>query len=159
LRRLFLLLFLALSACNPLASSSPTPSSNEQEALLTQAIRHYYEVFDQVRANGDASLINAVTDPDGVDRSNVLAFVADQRAKHRLSVITADIFSKWKFAVHGSQATVSFDHQISGYDIDSTTRQPIESPTTLPPDRIAMELRLHDTRWLVFNRQVVPNAS
>ncbi len=159
MRRLLTLLFLTLTACNPLASSSPTPSSGEQEAVLTQAIRHYYQVFDQVRASGDASLINAVTDPDGVDRSNVLAFVADQRARHRLSVITSDVFSKWKFTVSGSQATVRFDHQISGYDIDSTTRQPVESPTTLPPDHIVMELRLHDTAWLVFNRQVVPNAS
>jgi len=124
-----------------------------------QTVRHYYQVFDQVRATGDASLIDSVTDPDGVDRSNVQAFVAEQRAKNRLSIITADVFSKWKFSINGNVATVSFDHQISGYDIDPATRQPVESPTTLPPDHIVMELRRHDPGWLVFNRQLVPNAS
>jgi hypothetical protein len=124
-----------------------------------RAVEHYYQAFNQVRSTGDASLIDPVTDPAGVDRSNVQAFVADQRARHRLSIVTSDKFSKWNFKVNGTVATVDFDHQITGYDIDSTTRQPVESPTTLPPDRIAMELRHHNDGWLVFNRQVVPHAT
>jgi len=124
-----------------------------------QTVRHYYAVLNQVRATGDISLIDSVTDPDGVDRSNVQAFMADQRAKGRLSIITADVFSKWRFTFDSHVATVSFDHQISGYDIDASTRQPIESPTTLAPTHMVMELRHHDSGWLVFNRQTIPNAS
>lgn len=124
-----------------------------------QAVRHYYQVLDQVRATGDASLIDSVADPDGVVRSNIQAFLAEQRAKGRLSIITADAFSKWRFKINGTVAIVAFDHQISGYDIDATSRQPVESPTTLPPDHMVMDLRHHDSGWLVFNEQFVPNAS
>jgi len=124
-----------------------------------QAVRHYYQVLDQVRATGDTSLIDPVTDPDGVDRSNVQAFIAEQKAKGRLSSITSDVFSHWKFEINGTVSMVTFDHQISGYDIDLTTRQPVESPTTLPPTRWVMELRHHDSGWLVFNLQRVGSGS
>jgi hypothetical protein len=148
-----------LTACNPLNRASATPTANHEETALMQAVRHYYQVLNQVRASGDISLIDSVTDPDGVDRSNVQAFMADQRAKGRLSIITADVFSKWRFTIDGRVATVSFDHQISGYDIDAATRQPVESPTTLMPTHMVMELRHHDSGWLVFNRQTIPNVS
>jgi hypothetical protein len=146
-------------ACNPFNRASATPTPNDQEAALMQAVRHYYQVLNQVRATGDISLIDSVTDPDGVDRSNVQAFMADQRAKGRLSIVTADVFSKWRFNVDARGATVSFDHQISGYDIDAATRQPVESPTTVTPTHMVMELRHHDSGWLVFNRQTIPNVS
>lgn len=158
MRNLVLVFLLPLAGCNPFVAAAPTPTPNQQEAALIQAIRHYYDVFNQVRSTGDASLIDSVTDPEGVDRSNVQAFVAQQRANHRLSVITADDFSKWKIKLTATVAIATFDLTISGYDIDASTRQPIESPTTLPPSHITMELRSHDSRWLVFNRQAVANG-
>ena len=155
MKKLFVLLFLALAACNPLASSSPTPSASEQEVVLIRAVKHYFQVFDQVRATGDASLIDSVTDPDGVDRSNTQAFVLDQQAKHHLSITTREIFTNWKFDIHGTQATVHYDYQASGYNIDPQTRQPLESEVTLKPELQVMQLREHGADWLVFERDVL----
>jgi hypothetical protein len=156
LRRLFLLVFVALTACNPLASSTPTPSAGEQEVAVMTAVKHYFQVFGQVRATGDASLIYSVTDPEGVDRSNTQAFVLDQQAKHHLSITTREIFTNWKFDIHGTQATVHYDYQASGYNIDPQTRQPLESEVALKPEHQVMQLREHGAAWLVFERDVLP---
>lgn len=154
-----LLLLVALTGCNLFSQGSATPVPSGPEPALMQTIRHYYEVVNQVRATGDASLIDPVTDPDGVDRSNVQAFVAGQRARGHLSIVTANVFSNWKFRISGNVAMVHFDLLTSGYDIDAVTREPVESPMTLPLSHMVMELRHHDSGWLVFNRQAVANGS
>ena len=156
MKRLFILAVLALAACNPLASSTPTPSASEQEVVLMKAVKHYFQVFDQVRSTGNASLIDSVTDPDGVDRSNTQAFVLDQQAKHHLSITTHEIFTNWKFDIQGTQATVHYNYQASGYNIDPQTRQPLESEVTLKPELQLMQLRKHGADWLVFERDVLP---
>jgi hypothetical protein len=120
------------------------------------AVKHYFQVFDQVRATGDASLIDSVTDPDGVDRSNTQAFVLDQQAKHHLSITTREIFTNWKFGIQETQATVHYDYQASGYNIDPQTKQPLESEVTLKPELQVMQLRKHGAYWLVFERDVLP---
>jgi hypothetical protein len=121
------------------------------------AVRHYFQVFDQVRATGDATLINSVTDPDGVDRSNTQAYVLDQQSKHVLSVITKDVFSNWKVQPGAPDTIVYFDYQLTGYNIDPQSRTPLESPTTLPPEHQMMKLRIHGQLWLVFERRVLPS--
>jgi hypothetical protein len=118
------------------------------------AVKHYFQVFDQVRATGDASLIDSVTDPDGVDRSNTQAFVLDQRAKHHLSIVTHETFSKWRFSIIQTDATTHVDYQLTGYNIDPVTRQPLEPETTLAPQHVVLRLRLRNGRWLVFESHV-----
>jgi hypothetical protein len=120
------------------------------------AVKHYFQVFDQVRATGDASLIDSVTDPDGVDRSNTQAFVLDQQAKHHLSIVTHEEFSKWRLGIVQTDATVHLDYQLTGYNIDPVTRQPLESATTLAPQHVVMRLRLRNGGWLVFESHVEP---
>jgi hypothetical protein len=146
-----------LTACNPLASSAPTPSASGQEIVLMKAVKHYFQVFDQVRATGNASLIDSVTDPDGVDRSNTQAFVLDQQSRNHLSIITSETFSKWQFQFGTPDTIVYFDYVLTGYNIDPQTRQPLESPTTRPPEHQMMKLRLHRQGWLVFERDVLPS--
>jgi len=143
------------AACTPQAIGSPTSAPSESvQASLEATVRHYYRIFNEVRATGNARLIDGVTDPEGVDRLNVREFAAEQASHQRLSVVTKDSFSFWKFTITGETARVEFDHQVSGYDIDSETRQPVESEVTLRPQHIMMELRRHGSTWLVFNRQV-----
>lgn len=121
-----------------------------------QAVKHYFQVFDQVRETGDASLIDSVTDPDGVDRSNTRAFVLEQQSKNHLSIITNEVFSNWKVQFGTPDTVVYFDYQLTGYNIDPQSRQPLESPTMLPPEHQMMKLRLHGDTWLVFERDVLP---
>src|SRR5207245_7044879 len=123
------------------------------EQLLMKTVQHYYDVFDQVRATNNASLIDPVTDPDGVDRSNTQAFVLQQLQQNKASITTRQVFSNWSFAVSGTIATVYYDYQASGYDVNFQTKQPLENEVTLQPHRDKMELRRHGDAWLVFNRQ------
>ncbi len=150
MKTLFLFMLLALVACEPPGARGQ--SSDPRSAVLEKTIRHYYEVFDRVRSSGDASLIDAITDPEGVDRINVRQFVAEQQAKRHLSIITREVFSNWRFVVREHTATVSFDYQLSGYDIDPLTGQPLEPEMTLKPDRTVVELRRHEAGWLVLSR-------
>ncbi len=152
MRRLVFFALLILTGCQQ-ASASPTPSANDQEQFLMKTVKHYYVVFDQVRATNNASLIDSVTDPDGVDRSNTQAFVLQQLQQNKASITTREVLSNWKFAVAGTTATVYYDYQASGYDINFQTKQPLESEVTLQPHRDKIELRRHSNAWLVFNRQ------
>ncbi len=153
MKHALVLLTLLLVACQSRAAPQPTPAPDSVEAVLEKTVRHYYEVVNQVRSTGDASLVDAVTDPDGVDRSNIRAFVLDQQGKHKVSKTTREVFSNWRFIVQDTTAKVYFDYQASGYDIDIVTRQPLESEVTLAPDHLVIELRRHGVSWLVFNRQ------
>jgi hypothetical protein len=143
---------LILTGCQR-ESASPTARANDQDQLLMKAVKHYYEVFDQVRATNNASLIDPVTDPDGVDRSNTQAFVLQQLQQNKASITTREVFSNWIFTVAGTTATVYYDYQASGYDVNFQTKQALESEVTLQPHRDKMELRRHGDAWLVFNRQ------
>jgi len=149
-----MILFVLLVACEVPAAQRRQGPADPHEATLEKTIRYYYQLLNKVRSTGDASLLDQITDPDGLDRLNIREFVAEQSHKHKLSVITQDRFSLWRFVIGIDHATVSFDHQISGYDIDAATRQPLEAQTTLKPERIVMELRRHGDVWLVFSRQV-----
>ena len=152
MRWLSIPLLIVLVACDA-RTTQPSPS-RFTESTLEKAVRHYYDVFNQVRATGDASLIDSVTDPEGLDRVNVREFVAQQQRQHHLSIVTREVFSNWKFTAGELGTKVEFDHQVSGYDIDPQTRQPLESEVTLRPQHIVMELRQRNGMWLVYNRQV-----
>ncbi len=153
MKRALVLLTLLLVACESRAAPQPTPAADSVEAVLEKTVQHYFEVLNQVRATGDDSLIEAVSEPDGIDRSNVRAFVLEQQGKHKRSITTRDVYSNWKFVVEANTARVFVDHQASGYDIDFVTGQPLESEVTLPTAHVVFELRKHGAAWLVFNRQ------
>jgi hypothetical protein len=149
LKRFGLLLGLALlAACGPDRRSAAVEPTTELEA----AVRRYYIVFDQVRATGEASLLEELTAADGFDRANVQALVLEQRSRRKFAVITREQFANWKFSLSGDTAVVSFDYIATGYDVDALTGHHLEAETTLPADRVRMELRRQSGRWLVFSR-------
>jgi len=144
---------LLLAACSQQSSTSPTPSLIGQEVEFTKAVKHYYEVFNQVRATNDWTLIESVSEKGGLDWSNVRAFALTQMEQKKISITTHEVFSNWKFDIKGNVAKVYFSYQASGYDADPQTHQPLEAEVTLKPDPTVIEFRRSGDVWLVFSRQ------
>jgi hypothetical protein len=51
----------------------------------------------------------------------------------------------------GDTATVQLTYTEGGYDISLDSGQPLESPGTLAPRDVTLELRQVDGRWLVVS--------
>jgi hypothetical protein len=148
LKRLIVLTLLAcLASCGPAPQATPDYSAD-----LKVVVKHYYGLFDRARATGNAALIEEATDDDGYDRANVQALLLEQMSKHKLSVIKGERFANWKVTLDGATAVVYFDYVATGYDVDALTHRPLEPESTLPSDRVRMELRRHAGHWLVFSR-------
>lgn len=143
---------------SPSATSTSAPSATAIPGDTPEAaVRAFFEAFAEARETSDASLIAPFV--NGTDSSAYLtaaAFLNGQAEQGKGSVVTVNELMNFEVDQQGDQATVLFDHRLGGYDIDSDTGEPLETPVVLPVQRKQVKLVRGDETWLVDSFENVP---
>ena len=134
------------------AATTPTPTSTQADPLATPegAVRAFFAALKEARRTDDVAAIRPfVTDEQSAAYLSVEGFVAGQKAANKASVLTVQQLDDIRVEATGDTATVTLVYTEGGYDISLDTAQPLESPGTLAPRDVTLELRTVDGRWLV----------
>lgn len=132
----------------PPQSSSPSPSADA--ATPEGAARAFFVAFGQASRTDDPALVLPfVTSDRSPAYLSAKGFLDGQRELGRGAVITTQRFENLSVDTAEDAATVAFDYVEGGYLIDLDTGAPLESPNTLPPYRVTVQLERVDGRWLV----------
>jgi hypothetical protein len=144
----------------PVIRMSPSPPIGTREAVMA-AISHYYDVEARARQSGDAGLIDAVTTgPASLASQNFKAFVAEEAAMNRRTVILENRFDKWAVTLSGTTAEANFSFWLVGHDIAADSSRPVEADGPSQKRRYRMSLELSGSSWLVRQRDLLgPDAS
>ena len=136
---------------------SPSPSPTDPASTPEGAARAFFAAFAAARRTDDPTLVQAfVTSKDSSAYKTAIGFLEGQKAVGKASVITLNELSDLTVAVDGDRATITFRHRVEGYDIDLTTGEPLESPTSLPATTVRAVALKSDNRWLVDRFENVP---
>ena len=129
-----------------ISSPSPSPQAGTPEA----AARAFFVAFGQASRTDDPALVLPfVTSDRAPAYLSAKGFLDGQRELGRGAVITTQRFENVSVETAGDAATVAFDYVEGGYLIDLDSGAPLESPNTLPPYRVTVELERVDGKWLV----------
>ena len=133
----------------------PSPDLHSPEAVMA-AVRHYYEVEAKARKTGDGSLIDSVTTgPDSLASQNFKAFIAEQTAANRRSVILENHFDGWTISTTGDGATAIYSFWLRGHDLDAGSGQAVEVDSLTSKGRYRMHMQFARGRWLSSERQLL----
>lgn len=134
---------------SPSASQSSDPSPPPDDTPEA-AVRAFFGAFAEARETGDPALIEAfVNGTDSSAYQTAAGFLLGQQGVGKASVVTVQELSDFDVQVAVNAATVSFTLVEGGYDIDLESREPLESPVTLPATRVQAELTQVDGHWLL----------
>ena len=138
----------------PAASSSPStsaaPSPTDPGATPESAVRAFFTAFALARKTDDPTgVVPFVTSTNSSAYQTVDAFLRGQKEVGKASVITTNLLSDFATQVQSQTATVTCSQVLGGYDIDTVTGSPRESPTLLPATRFTVVLKEAAGRWLV----------
>ena len=101
------------------AGSTPAPNPSvdihSKEAVMA-AVRRYYQVEAEARKTGNADLIDPVTTGHAsLASQNFHAYVAEQAAQSKRSVVVRNYFRDWQVAVDSEQATATYTFWLTGH--------------------------------------------
>jgi hypothetical protein len=128
---------------------------HSKEAVMA-AVRHYYDVEAEARKTGTADLIDPVTlGHNSIASQNFHAFIAQQAAANRHSIIDRNYFSNWSVSLTPEGARASYKWWLHGHDIDAKTGQRVEADMTSTKGAYRATLILQNMRWLVGEVQLL----
>lgn len=126
------------------ASQSPDPSTPEG------ATRAFFGALVVARRTDDPALIEPyVTSRESSAYRTVAGFLAGQKESGKASITTMLELEDVQVEESGETAQLTATLLEAGYDIDLDTGQPLESPVTLSPRNLTVELRRVDGIWKV----------
>jgi ABC-type phosphate transport system substrate-binding protein len=130
----------------PSATASPSAGASTPEG----ATRAFFDAFARARRTDDPTIVLPFTTGESSDAyRSAEAFLRGQRESGKASIITQLDISNVSVDVQGDRATVRFDYVQGGYDIDLDTGKPLESPVTLPLERVTAVAVQRGQVWLV----------
>jgi hypothetical protein len=102
------------------------------------------------RRTDDPSLLEPfVTSTSSSAYRTVAGFLAGQKESHKASITTRLDLENVSVKGTGDSARLTATLLEAGYDIDLDNGQPLESPMTLDPRKLTVELRRMDDVWKV----------
>ena len=132
------------------ASSSLSASATDPLSSPEGAVRAFVAALADARRTDDVAAVRPyVTDEQSSAYLSVQGFAASQKAANKASILTIQKLDNIGVEVTGDTATVRFTYTEGGYDISLDSGQPLESPGTLAPRDVTVELRQVDGHWLV----------
>ena len=132
------------------SSSSTTPSASAGASTPEGATRTFFDALIAARRTDDPAAIEPfVTSTDSSAYRTVEAFLAGQRETGKASVTTQLDLEDIQVADAGERATLRATLLEAGYDIDLDSGEPLESPVTLDPRALIVELQRVDGVWKV----------
>lgn len=135
----------------------PTPSSSQATASPSAnpstpegATRSFFDAVIAARRTDDPSLIEPfVTSTSSSAYRTVAGFLGGQKESHKASITTRLDLENVSVQETGDGARLIATLLETGYDINLDTGQPLESPMTLDPRKVTVELRRADDVWKV----------
>jgi hypothetical protein len=139
---------------------SPTPSTSVPPSLVPSpsvdpstpegATRAFFDALVDARRTDDPSEIEPfVTSRGSSAYRTVEAFLRGQRESGKASITTVLELEDVNVEESGDTARLTATLLEAGYDIDLDTGEPLESPVTLDPRHLTVELRRVDGTWKV----------
>lgn len=139
---------------SPNPSTSPPPSATATPSADAStpegATRAFFEALVAARRTDDPALIEPfVTSRESSAYRTVEAFLRGQRESGKASITTMLELENVKVEESGDTARLTATLLEAGYDIDLDTGEPLESPVTLDPRNLTVELQRVDGTWKV----------
>ena len=136
---------------------APTPSGSQVTASPSAnpstpegATRAFFDAVIAARRTDDPSLIEPfVTSTSSSAYRTVEGFLAGQKESHKASITTRLDLENVSVQETGDGARLTATLLETGYDINLDTGQPLESPMTLDPRKLTVDLRRADGVWKV----------
>lgn len=130
----------------PSATASPTGGESTPEG----ATRAFFDAVVAARRTNDPAFIEPfVTGRESSAYLTVAGFLAGQQQSGKASITTRLELQDISVEEAGDSARLTATLLESGYDIDLESGEPLESPVTLEPRRLTVELRRIDGAWKV----------
>ena len=130
----------------PSATASPSPDPSTPEG----ATRAFFGALVAARRTDDPALIEPyVTSRESSAFRTVAGFLAGQKESGKASITTMLELEDVQVEESSDTARLTATLLEAGYDIDLDTGQPLESPVTLSPRNLTVELRRVDGIWKV----------
>jgi hypothetical protein len=130
----------------PTATASPSADASTPEG----ATRAFFDAVIAARRTDNAELLEPfVTSRESSAYRTVAGFLAGQKERGKASITTLLELEDITVAETGDSARLAATLHEAGYDIDLDSGQPLESPVTLDPRSLTVELRRTDGRWKV----------
>ena len=138
---------------SPSSPASPSADASTPEGA-TQA---FYDAVIAARRTDNPDLIEPfVTSRDSSAFRTVAGFLAGQKESGKASITTMLELEDVRVEVSGDSARLTATLLEAGYDIDLDTGEPLESPMTLDPRNLTVELRRVDGIWKVDSFETGP---
>jgi hypothetical protein len=131
---------------SPSVSASPSPDPSTPES----AVRAFFDGLVDARRTDDPSLIEPfVTNVQSSAYRTVAGFLAGQREAKKASITTLLELEEITVEETGDTARMRATLFEAGFDIGLDSGEPLESPVTLEPRDLTVELRRIDGTWKV----------
>jgi hypothetical protein len=145
---------LARGSAGPAPAPSPIVDIHSKEAVMA-AVRHYYDVEAEARKTGNADLIDPVTiGHESLASQNFHAYIAEQAAQGKRSVVVRNYFRDWQVAINKDQSTATYTFWLAGHDTDLSGKA-IEPDNTTTRGSYRMRLQLSGRLWLAVERDLL----
>lgn len=141
-------------------TSSPSVSSPSAEPSTPEgATRSFFDALIEARRRDDPSPIAPfVTGEKSSAYRTVAGFLQGQREAGKASVTTMLQLEEVSVEETTDGARLTATLYEAGYDIDLDTGEPLESPITLEPRALTVELRRVEGEWKVDSFEIGPGS-
>ncbi len=130
----------------PSATASPSADASTPEG----ATRAFFDAVVAARRTDNPELIEPfVTSRESSAYRTVAGFLAGQKESGKASITTMLELENVMVEESGDSARLTATLLEAGYDIDLDTGEPLESPVTLDPRTLTVELQRSDGTWKV----------
>lgn len=130
--------------------SAPAPSATAGPSTPEGAVRAFFDAVVAARRTDNPGIIDPfVTSRESSAYRTVAAFLAGQKESGKASITTMLQLEDVSVEEFGDSARLTATLLEAGYDVDLDTGQPLESPVTLDPRSLTVELRRTDGVWKV----------
>ena len=131
-------------------STAATPPSSPGVSTPESATRAFLDALVAARRTDDPALVEPfVTSRESSAYLTVAGFLAGQKASGKASITIRLELEDVKVESAGDGARLSARLLEAGYDISLDTSRPLESPVTLAPRGLVVELRRTGDAWKV----------
>ncbi len=148
---------------SPPPSSSPRPTespSADPGSSPEPAVRAFLDALIHARRTDDPSLLEPhVTNRQSSAYRTVAAFLEGQREAGKAAITTVLELEAVRVDEMGDTAELTATLLEAGYDIDLATGGPLESPVTLEPRELVVELKRVDGSWKVDTFETRPTGA
>ena len=132
------------------APSAPPPSATADPSTPEGATRAFFDAVIAARRTDNPELIELfVTSRESSAYRTVAAFLAGQKESGKASITTMLQLEAVSVEESGDSARFTATLLETGYDVDLDTGKPLESPVTLDPRSLTVELRKTNSVWKV----------